>query len=751
MDDLLYTGWSPDTMLERRSTGRKVLAEKYSMECQPSKSILGYDPEYHLTQSQTAPSISSTKPVKVLGYQWNLADDTLSVVLPDVRERPLRTRRDCFQTLGRYFDPLGIHIEAAARERWLLRQVAQLTSTRIVARQRTLNSSWTIARLELCGLLLAAELLAVLLEEFDLNAWRLRRSPKLDEKYLPKFELRRMMRLRKLLSDLSHKCHHDIHIGSISGAENPADNGTRPGMIDDPARMMPLSGMNIELILGKVKVVSTFSPTPTLGYDEVEDELDVVLSSTDVSANAVLDLQKDTPSLEPSEGLRQLLLDAQTADPQLRDILKKLKAADGVIDGYELNNGLIYRTCSVALDDSNRGSGICRQIVVPEVRRDLQLLVVKWVHDKHRGHPDRTTLTRWVSRSYYWKRLDRTVRVLNRECEGCQARRIAENRRRAQSSRPPGCSVKYEPLAIAYFDVMGPYQLSNEEDGDPKRVYVFTLSCHSSKFVKCEPAYSKSGVNAARALLRLLADEGPSRVLMVDQGLNIPEVLAAADEWDVTVIAAPPRGEELRGWGERAHRDVHAIIRGCLWDLAADHKLPSEDEFLRILNRAVTIVNMTPYVDGSPLCPFLVCRGHSRMIGDIDAKKEAEDIRKAIFDGLEPPSWWTEELAQLYRERQGEGRTVLLKELADVWWLRRRNVRERLMSRVKRHAGRDLTEGEKVYRWRPMLGRFGKLNTGWSPAVLVKKMSNSVCKVRLPDGKEVNESVLNLRPAGVCR
>ncbi|EER02074.1 hypothetical protein Pmar_PMAR007906, partial [Perkinsus marinus ATCC 50983] len=165
-----------------------------------------------------------------------------------------------------------------------------------------------------------------------LNAWRLRRSPKLDEKYLPKFELRRMMRLRKLLSDLSHKCHHDIHIGSISGAENPADNGTRPGMIDVPARMMPLSGMNIELTLSKVKVVSTFSPTPTLGYDEVEDELDVVLSSADASANAVLDLQKDTPSLEPSEGLRQLLLDAQTADPQLRDILKKLRAADGVID-----------------------------------------------------------------------------------------------------------------------------------------------------------------------------------------------------------------------------------------------------------------------------------------------------------------------------------------------------------------------------------------------------------------------------------
>ncbi|KAF4698015.1 hypothetical protein FOZ63_017882, partial [Perkinsus olseni] len=99
------------------------------------------------------------------------------------------------------------------------------------------------------------------------------------------------------------------------------------------------------------------------------------------------------------------------------------------------------------------------------------------------------------------------------------------------SARPPGCPVKYEPFAIAYYDVMGPYQL-------------FT-----------------------------------------------------------------------------------------------DHKLPTEDEFLRILSRAVTIVNMTPYVDGSPLCPFLVCRGHSRMIGDVSAKKEADDIRKAIFDGLEPPIW----------------------------------------------------------------------------------------------------------------
>ncbi|KAF4679422.1 hypothetical protein FOZ60_015071 [Perkinsus olseni] len=69
---------------------------------------------------------------------------------------------------------------------------------------------------------------------------------------------------------------------------------------------------------------------------------------------------------------------------------------------------------------------------------------------------------------------------------------------------------------------------------------------------------------------------------------------------------------------------------------------------------------------------------------------------------------------------------MALKELADVWWLRRRDVRQKLMSRVKRHASRDLVGG-------------------------AKKMSSSVCKVRLPDGKEVTESVLNLCPAGVCR
>ncbi|KAF4679418.1 hypothetical protein FOZ60_015067 [Perkinsus olseni] len=156
------------------------------------------------------------------------------------------------------------------------------------------------------------------------------------------------------------------------------------------------------------------------------------------------------------------------------------------------------------------------------------------------------------------------------------------------------------PVDTVRYDTHPP----KSKGGDPKKLYVFTLTCHSSKFVKCEPAFSEGGESASGALLRLLADEGSPRVLMVDQGLNVPEVMSVADEWDATVVAAPPRGEELRGWGERAHRHVHVVIRGCLWDLAADHKLPTEDEFLRILSRAVTIVNMIPYVEGSRTVPF---------------------------------------------------------------------------------------------------------------------------------------------------
>ncbi|KAF4679143.1 hypothetical protein FOZ60_015416 [Perkinsus olseni] len=687
MDDVLYTSWSPDKLLERRSLGRKVLAERYRMECQPSKAIIGYDPEFNVSHPQIAPTITtSTKPVKVLGYQCNLVEDSLSSRFTDIRSG------------------IVIYCDAAG-------------TGCICADARAISS-------ELCGLVLAAELLSMILTEIDVvvthhclmlggSAYRLLSSRERREsrRRVPpevrgsNFELRRLTKLRGSLRDMASYYRRDICI------------------------VRPLSGKNIEVTLSKAKVIPTFSVTATSGCDEVVDELDKALASTDAVVSAVVDLHKDVPSLEPDEDLRQLLLNAQSSDPELQGIFKKLKAADGVIDGYELHDGLIYRTGSVSLDDSGRGSCVCHQIVVPEVRRDLQSLVTEWVHDKHRGHPGRTTLTRWVWRSYSWKRLDRTVRMLNQQCEGCQARRIADNRRRTHSARPPGCSVRYEPFAIAYYDVMGPYQLSKDEGGDPKKLYIFTLSCHSSKFVKCEPAYNKGGESASRASLRLLADEGPPRVLMVDQGLNVPEVMLVADEWDATVVAAPPRGEELRGWGERAHRDVHAVIRGCLWDLAADHKLPTEDEFLRILSRAVTIVNMTPYVDESPLCPFLVCRGHSRMIGGVSAKKEADDIRKAIFDGLEPPTWWPEELAQLYRARLGEGRIVALKELADV----------------------DLVDGVKVYRWRPMLGKFGKLNTGWSPAVLVKKMSSRVCKVPLPDGKVVTESVLNLRPAGVRR
>ncbi|KAF4654524.1 hypothetical protein FOL47_009926 [Perkinsus chesapeaki] len=132
------------------------------------------------------------------------------------------------------------------------------------------------------------------------------------------------------------------------------------------------------------------------------------------------------------------------------------------------------------------------------------------------------------------------VRVVNRDCEGCQARRLAANKLQVQSPRPPGCSVQYEPFAIDYFDVMGPYQLSKSEADTNTKVYIFTLSCHSRKFVKCEAAHDKSGYSASQALFKMLSDEGPVPLLVVDQGLNVPEVMSVADEWNAIVVAAPP-------------------------------------------------------------------------------------------------------------------------------------------------------------------------------------------------------------------
>ncbi|EER15509.1 hypothetical protein Pmar_PMAR007025, partial [Perkinsus marinus ATCC 50983] len=124
---------------------------------------------------------------------------------------------------------------------------------------------------------------------------------------------------------------------------------------------------------------------------------------------------------------------------------------------------------------------------------------------------------------------------------------------------------------------------------------------------------------------------------------------------------------------------------------------------------------------------------------------ESREIKDAVLEGLEPPSWWDDMTADAYMSEVQDGKDITLRELADVWWLRRRAVREKLLSRNARHAGRGLKVGCKAYRWRPMIGQFGKLNTGWEPCTILAAPTDSTRKVKLEDGKETIESVLNLR------
>ncbi|KAF4648874.1 hypothetical protein FOL47_002694, partial [Perkinsus chesapeaki] len=332
----------------------------------------------------SVPSPNTTTSAKILGYNWNLQKDSLS-------------------TLSKFFDPLGICIEAVSKERYLLREAAYikaLFNANLPPQPRFTDvRSGIVVYCDAAGsgcicadaraIASAAELLSTILRETDLNAWRLRRSPSLDGKYLPKFELRRMRKLRERLHHVVTTYKMTVNVGQICGRRNPADCATRPNMRPQ-SQMMVLSSEDIKMAVEDAKVVSTFTPVTNFdNYGENDDDLDVTLEVEDEQVNAVIALQKEPLLLQPDEELHRQLKLAQTVCPTLQEVYAKLKSSDGMMEGYELREDLIYKVGNVSLDDSNRGSCTTHQIIVPDSCRDVQALVVKWVHDKHGGHPGR--------------------------------------------------------------------------------------------------------------------------------------------------------------------------------------------------------------------------------------------------------------------------------------------------------------------------------------------------------------------------
>ncbi|KAF4755134.1 hypothetical protein FOZ62_013504 [Perkinsus olseni] len=689
--------------------------------------------------AETSPSkLTEAKLCTQLGYVWERSDDVLSTRPVALNNEDLSTRRHCFHALGQLYDPLGINIEEGARQRLLLSKVAHVTASwdskdvpcdvtqeihalfrsspspqprfvdlrqgfavfcdaagngcicadvrgmkdgrRLVARQATLNSKWTIPRLELCSILLGYSLMEEvlgqreaitseglsigpiwLLTDSQLNAWRIKRPSRADARYLPLLERNRMTKLRSGLTALAKETGYPIKVAHIRGRVNPSDAGTRP---ESGCQMVPMDGLKMQAVLQEATVVTTFSPTPSFSDEDFVDEFDEQKDGNDEDlvvhlVGAVSSLEKGVPDAVSSADLLFEIGVAQEACNDLALLKKKLGSQS--VDGYMLKNGVLHRVGSVSLDDANRGSCPTVQAVVPDNRRDLQWRIIRHVHDVHGGHPGRIALTRWAWHRYYWKNVDATVRRFNAQCPGCQARRQAAARMKQMSSRPPACSAQFGPFAVAYYDVTGPYQVSrSSSDSSQQKLYCFTLCCHASRFIKATVSHDKTGYSGARLLRQMVTEEGPIRLLVVDQGLLVPEVLSLGKELGFLVVSTPPRGEELRAWGERPHRDVHSVLRGALWDISNKTKsLPSEEEFVQLLYRAVWICNNTPYIDESPLTPALVCRSHGRMVDDPSALSEAETIKKAVFEGLEPPSWWDEVTANDYFDKVTEGERLV--------------------------------------------------------------------------------------------
>ncbi|EER20598.1 hypothetical protein Pmar_PMAR007849, partial [Perkinsus marinus ATCC 50983] len=462
------------------------------MECQPSKSILGGDPQYRFEALDIGVNDEVTyKTVTQLGYLWDTVTDTVCPRTIDVGSDIPSTRRLCFQVLSRFYDPLGTNIEYSARQRYLLHKSASTTEhwdsqdlsqstalevsalcsvkpcsqprfvdirkglvvfcdaagsgcicadargvadgRRLAARQKTLNSKWTIARLELCALRLGVSLLDDICEELDvltedgyappqvwlltdsqLNCWRLRRSEAYDAKYLSAFERRRVQDIRSGLTRLAKSLDCSVKSGHVVGRLNPADRATRPDR--GLQEKLELCGSEMDDILRSVTTVTLFpGQEDSDGEDEhldisEDDELDLMMGDDEdltVALAAAVQLHKDVPDPPEDPELQWSIKVSQAAIPSLRLTLDKIASGKDV-PGFETRNGLLCKVGNVALDDTNRGSCAISQIVIPNADDNLQHMVATKVHDQHAGHPGRVTLLRWIWRHYYWQHMDKT-------------------------------------------------------------------------------------------------------------------------------------------------------------------------------------------------------------------------------------------------------------------------------------------------------------------------------------------------------
>ncbi|EEQ99061.1 hypothetical protein Pmar_PMAR019706 [Perkinsus marinus ATCC 50983] len=279
------------------------------------------------------------------------------------------------------------------------------------------------------------------------------------------------------------------------------------------SEFMKLTATDMKSILQKLTVITVF--LETIQDEQNPDEFSIKDTISEQEpcihlVGAVFTAHKENEDIVLDQQLLNTVRIAQKFSPEVNDLRRKAATSSDVLVGYVVRDDLLYRVGSVALSDSDRGSCVTSQIVVPENRVDVQFEVVKYFHDLHGGHPGRAALTRWIWRHFYWKRLDQRVRSFNRDCLGCQARQQAANRKRVMSSRPPACPVRFGPFAIAYFDSSGPYQFVYEENGQKRtgKFYLFSLVCQSTRYIRVLPTVDKSAAAASQALYQLLAEEG---------------------------------------------------------------------------------------------------------------------------------------------------------------------------------------------------------------------------------------------------
>jgi hypothetical protein len=368
---------------------------------------------------------------------------------------------------------------------------------------------------------------------------------------------------------------------------------------------------------------------------------------------------------------------------------------------------------------------------------DLNLIkeLISEAHGDH--HMGRTATVGTLQQQYRWKHMRRDVKRYISQCETCCRVRLPRVIRTVV-----GNNAKW----LAACDTMGPGAILGIDVCEMNEEFGFngfiTVTCGLSKWVRAERLTSQISTELCKVLGDLFYKTIFPRVIITDGAMSFKsrkfELFCIKHR--IIHLVSPAQAPAYHGWFERPHKQLLDHLRMLVVDY------PSVG-WTELLPLAQFLVNSRAYEpnDETGMSPLHLVYNIQRPKPELmDAWPDEELLGYLEETGI---SHMIRELPQKYEEageRLRKRQKTLMARYIDIFQAKRDQVKSKLKERLTKQPEYKFEIGTEVRVYRP---KASKVAPSYSdPRTIVGIPSSATRMVQAPDGKKTLEYIANLIP-----